>query len=100
MNQCLIGRNRATYAGQRCLLIGIGAADNCVNLEARGGLDEGLDAVEVRDAGQLDKNLIVTEAILLNDGLADTERSTRSRITSMVFWTVCRQAPSRCSASS
>ena len=73
VNQCLIGRNRAAYAGQRCLLIGIRPADDGVNLEARCGLDERLDAVEVRDAGQFDKNLVVTKAILLNDGLADAK---------------------------
>ena len=36
-------------------------------------MDERLYAVEVRDAGQLDKDLVVTEAILLNDGLADAK---------------------------
>ena len=44
-----------------------------MNLKSRGRLDEGLYPVKVGDAWEFDKNLIVAETVLLNDGLADTE---------------------------
>ena len=73
MQHFFIRRQRTAYAGQRRLLILIRAADDGVNLKPGRGLDDAFHAVEIFNAGQLDQNLVVAQAVLLDDRLADAE---------------------------
>ena len=66
MNKLLVGRKRAAHAGRRLLLVLVRAADHGVNLQPGRGLDDVLDPVEIVDAGQLDQDLVVAQAVLLN----------------------------------
>ena len=73
MNQFLVARKRAAHAGKGLLIVLVGAAYHGVNLKPRSVLDDSLHPVKVVDAGQLYKNLIVAQAILLNHRLADAQ---------------------------
>src|SRR5665213_9769 len=70
----LVGRKSAAYAGECRGLILERAADNRMNLKARGGLNDRLDAIEVADARQLHQNLIGAQVVFLNHRLAHTQR--------------------------
>ena len=70
----LIGRKRAVHALQRRIFGRKRAAVDGMNLKARRGLDDGLDLVQIADAGQLDKNLVRAQAVLLNQRLTHAQR--------------------------
>ena len=74
MHELLVGRNRAAHAGQGLLVIFVGTADHGVNLKPRRGLDDAHHPVQVVDAGQLDQNLILAQAVLLDLRLAHAQR--------------------------
>jgi len=74
LRQLFVGRNYATVAGQGLLLVLVGAAGHGVNLQPRRFLNKALDPVQIVDARQFNQNLVVSQAILLDHGFADTQR--------------------------
>ena len=61
--------------GEHFLLTAVGApvVQALADLQHGGGLHDFLDAGGIIDAGKLDENLIVAEAVFLNHRLGDTE---------------------------
>ena len=74
MQQNIVRRNRAAQAGHRLRLVLVRATHDCVNLKTRRGLNNALHPVQVADTGQFHQNLVVAQAVLLNQRLAHAER--------------------------